>query len=100
MECEDKEAERIFRSYIDYPETWKFTICKGAKGLTCTAEGGCVKIGEFYRVKFYWEGRKRKWLIKSVKNLTNDRTMPLYVEEEMFRQFAAHKARYLANKAG
>ena len=94
--CENQGAEGVRkRDFINYPETWAFKVKRDATGLVCYAMGHDVESRGIFEVMLRF--KDKNWKLESVKEYTGQK-MSTEIEHEMFRQFAAHKARYLAKK--
>ena len=92
--CESERADGIQnRDFTNYPQTWSFKIKKGNYGLSCYALGHDVASRGIYEITLRW--RDKKWEIITS---TGPDEMSPEVTNEMYRQFAAYKARYLAKK--
>jgi hypothetical protein len=97
VECENKRSEGIpKRDFLNYPETWSFTVKHDAAGLVAYALGHDVKTGGIFEVVLRY--RDKKWKLEKVKGLEGEEELGEEIENEMFREFAAHKARYLNAK--
>ena len=80
------------RDFTNYPQTWSFKVKRDGGGLICYAEGYDLKEG-FFNIKLSFENRK--WVIVKVEGAQGAKELTQEVNDEFFRQFAAHKARYL-----
>jgi hypothetical protein len=80
----------------NYPETWSFTVKRDPAGLVAYALGHDVTTRGIFAVVLRY--RDKKWKLEKVKGLEGEEELNDEIETEMFRQFAAHKARFLAKK--
>lgn len=80
----------------NYPETWSFTVKRDPAGLVAYALGHDVTTRGIFAVVLRY--RDKKWKLEKVKGLEGEEELGAEIEIEMFRQFAAHKARFLAKK--
>ena len=97
VECESKGPEGILkRDFINYPETWSFTVKHDPAGLVAYALGHDAKTRKIFDVALRY--RDKKWKLEKVEGLEGETELGEDIENEMFRQFAAHKARYLKKK--
>jgi len=95
VECENQQTGGIPKpDFTTYVETWSFKIKRGGRGLICYAQGYDLQEG-FFKVDLVYEDKK--WILAKVEG-DKGQEMGAGVEVEMFRQFAAHKARYLNAK--
>jgi hypothetical protein len=83
-------------TFEDYVEKWFFRTFRRKGRLRCQGIGHDLKHGQF-EVNFVFG--KDGWKVTEVKDLnTGVEGIPEVVEVEMFRCFAAYKAKYLAAK--
>lgn len=80
------------RDFTNYPQTWEFQVKRGSSGLICYAQGYDLQEG-FFNVML--EFKDRKWEIATIAGSQGATEFSKEVNDEFFRQFAAHKARYL-----
>lgn len=83
-------------TFENYIEKWFFRTFRRGGRLKCQGVGHDVKHGSFV-VEFVYGANG--WKVMEVKDLdTGVEGIPEEVEKEMFRCFAAYKARHLAAK--
>ena len=91
--CEDQSTEGIpKRDFTNYPQTWSFNVKRESRGLVCYAQGYDLQEG-FFNVMLAFENKK--WVVVKIVGADDRQDMSHEVKNEFFRQFAAHKARYL-----
>ena len=82
------------RTFETYTERWKFKIYRDKGYLRARGTGHDLKWGEFESLFQYQD---KAWKLKRLVNVDCQQgEVPGEVEKEMFREFAAYKARYLA----
>ena len=91
--CESESTSRVPRDFTNYPQTWAFNVKRDEHGLICYAMGHDVKSEGLYQITLRYTEKKWELIASPDASL-----MGGDVEHEMFRQFAAHKARYLNKK--
>ena len=87
-------VEPVPPTATSYQETWVFSVKRVSGKLCCYAKGFDMVEGYFKVVLVY---DNAKWDIASASGQNGSKMSP-ELEHEMFRQFAAHKARYLASR--
>jgi hypothetical protein len=71
-------------------------VKRDAAGLACYALGHDVTTRGIFAVVLRYQDKK--WKLEKVKGVEGEEKLSFEIEAEMFRQFAAHKARYLNKK--
>ena len=93
------KQEQLF-NFTDYPECWSFRSTRHGGRLAVAAIGlDHENKTDVYESQLLWDGKQRKWELDFLVN-GEDETSPVpeHVKKEMFRQFAAYKARWLSAK--
>jgi hypothetical protein len=93
----EAQAVRKQMTFEDYVEKWRFEIHREKGRLAAFGTGHDVRFGEFTcRFQYETDG----WKLMELTDRDPRGVVPAEVRKEMFRCFAAHKARYLSAKEG
>lgn len=91
------EQAELF-TYLDYPEQWAFNTHRHKGRLVSDGVGTSAAYkGKMYEVRLRFIGKK--WKCEYLRDYEDPHTLaPLEVEDEMYKEFAHHKARHLHQK--
>jgi hypothetical protein len=98
--CEDKSApvQAELFDITDYPERWSFSTYRQKGNLVSTGIGMYAHThNTIFEVRL--EYQDKKWVLVHMQAYDDEKApVPYQAREEMFKEFAFHKAYYLKKK--